>query len=398
MADTGGATAPTAGAGPDAAGQPGAGEPSVDLPRQPTFEATSGATSAIPSHFAFAQAIDAADLDGDGNMDLVLGLDLYGAAILRGNGDGTFVIEAEYASTKGTPTSPRPYAVSIADFDGDEKLDLAVGNERQGEGFASVGLLKGNGIGKFASLQEFELTAGGSNLGGVLPADFNHDGWLDLLATSAYSVELLLNDTHGAFLPPKQLAARSSQGAAVADLNGDGAIDVVVTGRNDKPLAVLLGDGSGGFLPAATYAAGDSGPTGLFGVAISDLDGDGEQDIVAGNQALAGIDIFWGLGNGAFADAVLVPTGGSSWAVATGDLNGDLRLDIVATSYGNSSSGCVVLANDGQRGFHAGERLILGTFDRSIALSDLNHDGRLDIATAGQSSPNLHVWLNTTLP
>lgn len=391
------ATNPGGGAG--GGGEPGAGG-AGEVVREPTFEPTSGVEWTRPGTFAFAQTITPADVDGDGNVDLALGLDQYGVTLLLGKGDGTFALGAQYVSSKFVTSTSRIYGVWIADFDGDEQLDLAVGNERLEQNNASVGLLVGDGKGHFAGPEDFEQTGPGRHVGAIAAADFDRDGWLDLVASGG-SVDLLMNDTKGGFVPAESLASATSEGAAVGDLNGDGASDVVITlAYSARPLQVRLNDGSGVFLPAVDYAAGDVPKTepNLLGVAIGDLDKDGAPDLVAGSQAQAGIDIFWGRGDGTFTEPLFVSTNGSCWAVGIGDLNGDGHPEIAATSYAASTSRLVVLTNDGQRGFHAAAPWPLGSFDRALTLVDLNHDGRLDVATAGQSTPNLHIWLNTTTP
>lgn len=351
--------------------------------------------------FEFAQTVNAADFNEDGEIDLALGLDGSGVAILFGKGDGTFAIDAIYASSKLPVGYQRIYGVAIADFDGDQRLDLAVGNERANEDHASVGLLVGDEHGHFGAPQDVELTGAGTTFAAVAAADVDHDGWQDLVATSTTKAHIFTNDQQGGFNPPTVLASTGVHGAAVEDLNGDGASDVVVILRQQGSLKVFLNDGDGAFAPGVDYGAADTATasgTNRVGLVTGDLDGDGAPELVAGNHTLSGVDVFWNQGDGTFTGPTLIPTPGKAWAVAIADLNGDHAADIAASCYADQASRLVMLANDGRRGFHAGEPVPAGGFDHAITLADFNHDGRIDVATAGIQVPNLHVWLNTTAP
>src|SRR2546428_6567538 len=202
-----------------------------------------------------------ADFNGDYNQDLVV-VNFFSTtiAVLLGNGDGTF------QSPQFFGVGPNPQVVAVGDFNGDAKLDLAVVNA----GAATLSVLLGNGDGTFQTARTLVV---GVNPTLVAAGDFNADGKLDLVVTPygcfgyadcpvvSQTVSVLLGNGDGTFQPPAQFPAGSGPNAvAVADLNGDGKLDLAVADYGPRTqrattIAVLLGNGDGTFqLPQAFYA------------------------------------------------------------------------------------------------------------------------------------------------
>jgi len=121
--------------------------------------------------------------------------------------------------------------------------------------------------------------------------------------------------------------ARDVYYVAVADINGDGHIDVLLDGNHDDCASILLGDGKGNFKPApqSPLRMGNRG----WHMAVLDYDHDGTQDLVSVNEK--DVRIHWGDGRGWFkANPVVMPSGGKGcWKMAAGDLNEDGFLDVV---------------------------------------------------------------------
>src|SRR5215831_7355392 len=187
---------------------------------------------------------------------------------------------------------------------------------------------------------------------------------------------------------------------AIGDLNGDGRLDLVTANIGGDPLgtptpagtvSVLLGNGGGTFSAATPYPTGSVLPS---SVAIGDLNGDGRLDLAVANYGSpsssvpAGtVSVFLGTSNGTFSAATQYPTGTGlpgAQSVAIGDLNGDGRLDLVVADVSHSIA---VLLGQAGGGFLTLTPRVLSALNNpsSVALGDLNGDGRLDLAIAPYS-------------
>lgn len=195
-------------------------------------------------------AIATGDFNGDGNTDLVTANATCSnqpcgpgsVSILLGKGDGTFQPHVEYA------TGVEPLSVAVGDFNGDGKLDLAVANYNSGFG-NTVSILLGNGDGTFQPHVDY-FTGNGPRT--VVTGDFNGDGKLDL-AVGDTSVSILLGNGDGTFQPHVEYQTGGGVSSiAVADFNGDGKADLAVGGV----LSILLGNGNGTFQQHVDYGTG----------------------------------------------------------------------------------------------------------------------------------------------
>jgi len=275
-------------------------------------------------------ALAAGDFNGDGNLDLAVALgNPAGAAILLGNGNGTFA-PARMVSTADSALF-YPVALTIGDFNHDGRLDIATANNSTG-----VSILLGNGDGSF---QPYRFVVCDESPTWIAAGDFNNDGDLDLAVTTASNtVDVLLGNGDGTFALSTSIslgAGVDPQSVAAADLDGDGKIDLVLACYGANALGVLPGNGDGTFLPVEFYAAG----AGSISVVIGDLNLDGIPDVVVTNLNSNSLSVFQGNGDGTFLPMPGYSTTRNSQPAASvvADLDADGTPEIVTVLYASSA-------------------------------------------------------------
>jgi FG-GAP-like repeat/Collagen triple helix repeat (20 copies) len=289
------------------------------------------------------------------------------------------------------PTSTiTPSELVTADFNNDGIADLAsadCGDVCSGSNTGATGTVTvqfGNGTGGFAPAPGTPLTppAGMQGPDIITAADFNDDGRVDLAVfynlTSEHAIYLGRDSTTNAFAAPIDAGSDGggTEGVAAGDVDGDGHADLVVA-RSSAGLAVRLGDGAGNF-GAATTISGTTGP-GLSteGVALVDLDQDGDLDVVTGLLG-GGVLVLRNSPTGTLTVLDRIGVGDTVREVDFGDLNQDGRPDLVLAT--ESHSVAVML---GRAGLTFGPP---STFPsaagrvEATTVADFDHDGRLDVA------------------
>lgn len=209
-------------------------------------------------------------------------------------------------------------------------------------------------------------------------------------------VEALLAGSAPSFAGAKSYAAGPDPvSVAIGDLNGDGKPDVATANATPGTLSVLLNGGNASLGSKVDYESGSS----PHSVAIGDLNGDGKADLVTGNMSTFGrfpsqdVAVLFNRGDGTFAARVEYPIalGHGLLSVAVGDLNGDGRLDVAVANDDDSVS---VLLNSGNGGLEDHVDYAAGSLPLSIAIGDLNGDGKADLATANTFGSSVSVLLN----
>jgi hypothetical protein len=177
---------------------------------------------------------------------------------------------------------------------------------------------------------------------------------------------------------------------AIGDLNGDGKLDLATANSGAGTISVLLNKGSGSFQAKLDYLTGDEPSS----IAIGDLNGDGKPDLAVANGGGgrgSTASVLLNRDEGGFAARQDYPTGGAG-SIAIGDLNGDGKLDLATA---NSGAGTVsVLLNKGRGSFQAKVDYPVGGVLNSLAIGDLTGDGKPDLATANQFGSNVSVLAN----
>src|SRR5580698_2246254 len=222
---------------------------------------------------------------------------------------------------------------------------------------------------------------GGVDPAGVVVADFNGDGRLDLAVTNSQNqVSILLGSANGGFTVGGTFATGSYPTALVAaDFNGDKKIDLAVINANSGTISILLGNGDGTFEVQALIPVA-SAPTLLAG---GDVNGDGKVDLITcnNNYTSATITVLLSKGNGTFTQ-VESPAPPFAAALAVGDFTHNGKLDVVIAGdyalYISLGNGDGTFQNPGA--ISNAPQIQYGS---SVLAGDFNHDGKLDIAFSG---------------
>jgi uncharacterized repeat protein (TIGR01451 family) len=269
---------------------------------------------------ASAAGVAVSDFNGDGKPDLAVASPSGSVFILVGNGDGTFQSPASYPAGNGATY------VAVADFNRDGIADLAVGNLTD----RTIAILIGSGTGSF---QRPKIISSGSTPNSITVADFNGDGIADLLlptAPNGYG-DLLLGNGDGTFNDDG--LGYGCTTATAGDINGDGYADVICA--TTSSVTVLLGNGNGAFTTKASYTIPTT-PT-APPVVIADVNGDGKLDVVAGGSSLI---VLLGNGDGTLQTPLTYNLGSQPLQMVTGGFNGTQRTGF---AFLNGSSVSVLL-------------------------------------------------------
>jgi hypothetical protein len=243
------------------------------------------------------------------------------------------------ASSPGVGNTP--YSVVAADVNGDGKVDLISANT----GANTLTVLTNNGSGGFT----LASSPGSGGAGMVVAADVNRDGKVDLVGVilgSPGSLLVLTNNGSGGFGSNATLSVGIfPRWLTTADVNGDGAVDLISANQTPSTLSVLTNNGSGGFTLASSPSTGDF--TFPFSVTAADVNGDGKVDLITANGISSGtLSVLTNDGSGGFALALSPVVGSFPHSVTAADVNGDGKVDLIgANQTGNSGNTLSVLVN-----------------------------------------------------
>src|SRR5882724_720798 len=335
-----------------------------------------------PGLLSNPSAIAAEDLNGDGNIDLVVNDQnnniADAIAVLPGKGDGTFPEKLGYR-TGVIGMGDKPCSIAIADFNNDQKWDIANCNH----GGNSVTVVLGNGDETFSYTRAWG-TGGGPKA--VAAGDFNGDGKKDIVAVNVVdnTVSVLLGSGDGTFHSRPDADWFAGPIPVAADFNSDGKVDLITSGGIYPQLSILLGNGDGTFQPRADVDQQTGGGAG--GVVIGDFNGDKQFDLaVAGpcdsDCPSSFVSVYLGRGDGTFRSRVDYPVPFTAGSPVTADFNSDGKPDLVVGFSGNPpTEGLRIFLGNGDGTFRAIADLTMEAVV-SIVTADFNRDGKADLAT-----------------
>ncbi|GAB2490951.1 hypothetical protein GCM10027082_47540 [Comamonas humi] len=298
--------------------------------------------------------ISAGDLDGDGKIDLVI-TDEKGVSLLKGSGNNNGDFSAFAVQRPGLKDADRVSSAMLADVNNDGKLDIVVGVYETGNfgGNHYFEVLQNIGVGNFILVGQYDVTYSG-------------------------------------------LSSNWTREAHLADLNGDGNVDLVFLDQvGEATVSWLQGTGNGAFAPQAPLLGIGTGASVVYEFEVADVDGDGKLDLLFQNYYGQGVWMAKGVGNGIFLpSAKLFATGVSSGngrnmgRIIIADVNGDGRMDVISDGFvGLQQANHSFVLNE-----HIGYSVT-----SMLAGIDLNRDGRGDMVTSGPGAGTIAVFKTLAL-
>lgn len=341
-----------------------------------------------------------ADVNQDGNVDLLVGLRKPEAGFRVEYGDG----HGNWTTQAGPKTTLEPRSFSVADVNRDGNTYILIGGQGDQQGLQ---------VWKLMPDGKWELHSSPTQSGyfrDVAFADVNNDGWPDIVAVRVDSatdggIYVWLNNGRGGWVPHiGPLLSGIFTGLAVADLNGDGHLDIVASRRGgtaarhlDKGkyrvvggVQIWYGDGTGRWEPENLPAESDA-----ESVTVSDVNGDGHLDIVAGLYQ-QGIELWMGTGNAKDAWSKRMVTDQGTWdSVRVGDLDRNGKRELVAASSDGRGLGLWSWTGDISSNPSGFTRLTgylpdHGTY-YNLDLGDVHNNGMLDVASL-RTDGAVQVW------
>ncbi|XHL98716.1 MAG: FG-GAP-like repeat-containing protein [Microcoleus anatoxicus] len=358
------------------------------------------------------------DVNGDRIPDIVTANSgSRNISLLRGKEDKTY--EPKIDITLGTNRQPK--AVALADTDGDGDLDIVVadGNITTSGGVSSSNVLILSNSGSNFTVNTNNPTVGVSPIA-LATGDMNGDGRLDIVTingdNSNRRISVLLADSSsssGFSTTHYQLSSQAQQ-LVLADVNRDGRLDVVAATNqpnNQLNIFVLLGSGNGSLNSPITSTINSLGS--VTSLAVADLNGDGNPEAIVTQSDFYGgskhnLIVLSGSGNGSFNSPINYAFGTDIYnvsslyfdprSVVAGDLDFDNDVDVVISGqgYGSAPDRAVVLLNNGSGSLTQADTANLPYGPTASVLSDLDGDGDLDLVVANEYSNTVALRFNNS--
>jgi hypothetical protein len=366
----------------------------------------------------FHNTTDLADLDGDGDLDVILHNVRTESEFTAFGGAGLWINQGNGQFVHRGLEEGGGWASAAGDVDRDGDVDLAILTGWPLRWILNQGGAQGGQAGEFRANNVVGAPERHNQFGSVLLGDLNNDGQVDGVVVGCCGRVWTLDpdddspniswrwinewDSTGGLAPPYNTSILSAldslamRSAALGDLDGDGDLDLLAAviaprqGRNQDPAdRVLINDGWGNFSDSGQRLGG----TDSTAVALGDLDGDGDLEALVGTGRGAMVWINQGRAQsgqeGTFALSGQEVSGSQTRAVFLSDLDGDGDLDALIAGRRQAA----IWWNDGQAAFARSSQRFRYSKRHGLAIGDFNGDGRPDIFAAAYSSDS-RVWFN----
>lgn len=324
-----------------------------------------------------AFGLEHGDFDGDGRLDVAVGSNRFlVTTTFFGQPDGSLGSPIE---TINPSDLARTLAAGDFDKDGREDIAFSEGN--------NVAIMYGEASQGFRDLT---LYPGGGSTSAIVTTDIDDDGFLDLVKVSQWTnrMNVLFGLPGGAFTSPTgYTVGNSPRGVAVADFNRDGYNDIATSNRNDDDISILYGSAVRDIFTRVDIDTVAARPEGLIS---GDFNQDTIPDLAYTSRPGNAVEIMYGTTSGAFSTPVQFIVSDNPMSIDAGDLNRDGILDI-ATSDGADEVSVLLGLGDGSFS-RLPDLLMSANGSSSVDIADLNGDGYDDIAVTAASGPYLDVF------
>lgn len=350
-----------------------------------------------------------ADLNGDGMPDLIVANATDGNVSVLMNTATAGATSPSYADQQTFTVGSGPSYVVAADVNGDGIPDLIVVNHDNTVSVLINTTAPGAAIASFALQRAFPV---GNTAQSVAVADINGDGRPDLIVTNYgdSTISVLLNTTAVgstvASFADQQVfyTVGGPYSVQTADLNGDGVPDIIVSEFDFGTVSVLLNTTPAGS-STVSFSAEQDFSTGSFpaSLAVVDMNSDGLPDLVTTNEGDNTISVLLnttqvGDTQPSFADQQVFAVGNAPEGIKAADMDGDGMPDLIVANFSDNTVS--VLSNTTAPGATTSsftkETFAVGSQPTAVTVADENGDGKLDIVVANSADSTASVLLNTT--
>lgn len=294
-------------------------------------------------------ALATGDLDGDGKLDLAVAA--YNGRRISLFRNTTTATDITFAPVQELVTGNNPRSIAIGDLDGDGRNELVVAVEGDAKVsvYRSVGLIGALGPSTYAGAADF---IAGTRPIAVEIGDIDGDGRRDIVAANGFngvggnSITILRNLATPGVIDATSFAPRFNFatglgpiGLALADLDLDGKLDVVVANSGNSSVSVFRNNATPGVIDAGTFDArlDFSSGSSIRALAVADMDGDGRPDIAVSNHQLGTVSVLQnrsagGFDGNAFTARIPVATAQNVFGLASGDLDMDGKVELISAN------------------------------------------------------------------